>query len=247
MLPVKAEGSGLKITKLSPSELLGRPLNPVEEKYAPEVLYVAGSMRIPIPAPRVAVVGTRNPTPAGIRSAEEIARRLVEQGAIVVSGLARGIDTVAHLTAMECGGRTIAVLGTPLDRFYPPENRPLQEKIAKEHLVVTQYPIGHITKPKDFVLRNRTMALISQASIIVEAEKTSGVISQGWETLRLGRPLFLWHELLGKGLGWPERMLDYGAYILSKPTEVKQVVNELIPSIEEFFLPERTLERPLSS
>ena len=139
------------------------------------------------------------------------------------------------------------MLGTPLDRFYPPENRPLQEKIAKEHLIVTQYPIGHITKPKDFVLRNRTMALISQASIIVEAGKTSGVISQGWETLRLGRPLFLWHELLGKGLGWPERMLDYGAYILSKPTEVKQVVNELIPPIEEFFLPERTLERPLLS
>lgn len=238
----------LKIIKLSPSELLGRPLNPVEEKYAPKVLYAAGSMRIPIPYPRVAVIGTRNPTPVGIRNTEEIARRLVERGVVVVSGLARGIDTVAHRTAMEQGGRTIAVLGTPLNRFYPPENRPLQERIAREHLVVTQYPIGHITKPKDFVLRNRTMALISQASIIVEAGKTSGVISQGWETLRLGRPLFLWHELLGRGLEWPEKMLDYGAYVLGKLAEIKRVVDEFIPSAEEFpHLGEGVLESPPAS
>jgi DNA processing protein len=247
---VREEGEGfvgLRITKLSPSELLGRPLNPVEEKYAPEVLYVAGPMPIPIPSPRVAVIGTRHPTPAGIRSTQEIVGKLVEGGVIVVSGLARGIDTVAHRTAMERGGRTIAVLGTPLNRFYPPENRPLQERIASEHLVVTQYPIGHPTQPKDFVLRNRTMALISQASIIVEAGRTSGVISQGWETLRLGRPLFLWHTLLEKDLGWPERMLDYGAYVLRKPTEIKRIVDEFVLSGEFTHIGEGALESPPAS
>ncbi len=221
-----------EIRRLSPSELLGRPLNSVEEKYAPKVLHIAGPMRIPIPGPRVAVIGTRHPTPAGIKSATAIVRRLVERGVTVVSGLARGIDTVAHQTAIKNGGRTIAVLGTPLNRFYPPENRPLQEKIVKEHLAVTQYPIGHITEPKDFVLRNRTMALISNASIIVEAGKTSGAISQGWESLRLGRQLCLWQALLKKNLEWPRKMLDYGAHVLRTPADIERIIDEFIPSVE---------------
>lgn len=221
-----------EMRELAPSELLGRQLNDVERKYAPKMLYVAGSLRIPLPGPRVAVIGTRNPSHEGIEAAAAITQKLVERGVIVVSGLARGIDTIAHKTAIKYSGKTIAVLGTPLNKFYPAENRPLQELIMKEHMAISQYPIGHKTKPKDFVFRNRTMALISDASIIVEAGKTSGVVSQGWETLRLGRPLFLWKLLLNKNLGWPEKMIKYGAVTLNDLDELNYVIDNLFPPVE---------------
>ena len=226
------ERLNIKVKRLTPSELLGRPLNKVEKKYAPRVLYVAGSIKIPLPGPRVAVIGTRNPSPEGTKDTAEITKILVKRGIIVVSGLARGIDTIAHKTAIDCGGKTIAVLGTPLNKFYPPENRPLQELIMKEHLAVSQYPIGHITRPKDFIRRNRTMALLSDASIIVEAGETSGVISQGWETLRLGRPLFLWKLLLNRKLKWVKEMIKYGAIVLRDIDDLHYVIEDLFPPIE---------------
>ncbi len=221
-----------EMRELTPSELLGRQLNDVERKYAPKMLYVAGSLRIPLPGPRVAVIGTRNPSHEGIKAAAAITQKLVERGVMVVSGLARGIDTIAHKTAIKYGGKTIAVLGTPLNKFYPAENRPLQELIMREHMAISQYPIGHKTKPRDFVFRNRTMALISDASIIVEAGKTSGVVSQGWETLRLGRPLFLWKLLLNKNLEWPEKMIKYGAVTLNDLDELNYVIEDLFPPVE---------------
>ena len=228
----RREKLDVEIKRLTPSELLGRPLNEVERKYAPRVLYVAGSMRIPLPGPRVAVIGTRNPSPEGVEDAAEITKILVKHNIIVVSGLARGIDTIAHKTAINHGGKTIAILGTPLNRFYPPENKPLQKLIMREHLAVSQYPIGFVTKPRHFVLRNRTMALLSDASIIVEAGKTSGVISQGWETLRLGRPLFLWRLLINKNLDWVDKMIKYGAIVLKDIDDLHYVVKELFPPIE---------------
>ncbi len=228
----KTERLDVEIRQLKPSELLGRPLNEVEKKYAPKVLYVAGSMKIPLPAPRVAVIGARNPSDEGIDAAAEITKELVKHEIVVVSGLARGIDTVAHKTAIENGGKTIAVLGTPLNRFYPPENERLQKLIMKEHLAVSQYPIGYITKPKHFVFRNRTMALLSDASIIIEAGETSGVISQGWETLRLGRPLFLWRLLVKRNLKWVEEMIKYGAIVLRDIDDLCYVIEEVSPPLE---------------
>jgi DNA processing protein len=226
------EKLNMGIKKLTPFELLGRPLNEIERKYAPRVLYAAGSLKIPLPSPRVAIIGTRKTSHEGIRDATKITRELVERGVIIVSGLARGIDTVVHKTTINDGGKTIAVLGTPLNKFYPSENKPLQELIMKEHLAVSQYPIGHVTKPKDFVFRNRTMALLSDASIIIEAGKASGVISQGWETLRLGRPLFLWKLLLNKGLKWVEKMIKYGAVVLKDVDDLFYVVEGVSPPLE---------------
>lgn len=217
------------IRKITPEELLGRKLNDFERKYAPKELYIAGSMRIPLPEPRVAVIGTRKPSAEGIKAASKITRVLVDHEIVVVSGLARGIDTVAHRTAIEHGGKTIAVLGTPLNKFYPAENKPLQELIMREHLAISQYPIGCITKPKHFVLRNRTMALISNASIIVEAGVSSGVISQGWETLRLGRPLFFWKSLVEKDFRWVREMMKYGACVLQNVDDLKRAINEMLP------------------
>jgi len=227
------------IRKITPKELLGRNLNDFERRYAPEELYIAGSMKIPLPEPRVAVIGTRNPSPKGIEAASKITKILVEHDVVVVSGLAKGIDTVAHKTAIENGGKTIAVLGTPLNKFYPKENKHLQELIIKEHLAISQYPIGFITKPKHFVLRNRTMALISNASIIVEAGESSGVISQGWETLRLGRPLFFWKSLVEKDFKWVREMMKYGACALQNLNDLKRAIREMLPPPAE--IPESEL------
>lgn len=151
---------------------------------------------------------------------------------VIVSGLAEGIDPAAHRGAIDSGGRTIAVLGTPLDKVYPAKNLQLHQEIMRGHLAISQFPKGHSTTPKDFVIRNRTIALIPDATIIVAAGETSSLLHQGWEALRLGRPLFIWHSLLddNKGLSWPQKMLRYGAIGLSDPREVLEVLPSALPS-----------------
>src|SRR5712664_3096731 len=213
-----------QIRTLTPLELLG-PLNDVERKYAPSTLFSAGPMEIPLPSPRVAIIGSRKASAKGLSTAAHIASVLSKKGVVVVSGLAEGIDTAAHQTAIEEGGRTIAVLGTPLNRVYPQKNSQLQSQIMTNHLVVSQFRIGSPIQRKNFVMRNRTMALISNASIIVEAGETSGSLHQGWEALRLGRPLFIWKSIVGNSsLNWPKRMMRFGAIELTDPKRVLEVL-----------------------
>lgn len=212
--------NGISIFTYALEDLLG-PLNDVEKKYAPKVLYMAGKLPIPLPGPRLSVIGSRGASAAGLDATKNIVRSIVRNGAIVVSGLARGIDTTAHRTAIEEGGDTIAVLGTPLDKTYPRENSQLQDFIMCHHLVISQFPFGYPTQPRDFVIRNRTMALISNASIIVEAGDFSGSLHQGWEALRLGRPLFIWNIIMKNStFTWPQKMLKYGAIELCDPEEI---------------------------
>lgn len=213
-----------KIFTLTPEELLG-PLNDVERKFAPQEIFAAGSMEIPLPRPRVAIVGSRKSSPKGYDAAAEISRTLSEKGVVIVSGLAAGIDTAAHKAAIDAKGRTVAVLGTSLNGVYPKENSHLQKEIMTNHLAISQFPIGYPTRPENFVMRNRTMALISNASIIVEAGETSGSLHQGWEALRLGRPLFIWKPIVSiSSLTWPEQMIRYGALELDDPQRVLDVL-----------------------
>ena len=201
--------------------LLGRSLNNVEAKFAPKMIFYKGSMEIPIPCPRVSIIGSRKASDRGLLEAREISKILVENKTTIVSGLAKGIDTAGHKTAIEYGGRTIAVIGTPLNKVYPKENSKLQEEIMKNHLVISQYPVGHSTVPKDFVLRNRTMALISDATVIIEAGESSGSLHQGWETLRIGRPLFICKDMVDDNkLKWPKEMIRYGAMRLDNSTDI---------------------------
>jgi DNA processing protein len=201
-------------------ELLG-PLNPQERLYAPKQLFVAGHVEWLRQEPRVSVVGARKASPDGVKRAAKLARILVKHGAILMSGLAEGIDLAAHTATVEAGGRTVAVIGTPLSETFPAKHRDLQERLMREHLVVSQFPEGYPTTRKNFPLRNRTMALVSDASVIVEASDGSGSLSQGWEALRLGRPLFLMASILDqRGLSWPKTMLDYGAMVLHKPEDL---------------------------
>jgi len=224
-----------KIYTYTLTDLLG-PLNDVEEKYAPKELYVAGDLPIPLPKPRSAVIGSRKASPKALETARQITSTLVQKGVIIVSGLAKGIDTVAHKTTIEEGGDTVAVLGTPLDKYYPKENAQLQDSIMNNHLAISQFPINYPIQPRNFVIRNRTMALISDISIIVEANDSSGSLHQGWEALRLGRPLFMWESIVkDASLSWPKKMLEYGAMVLTDPEEVldylpsNQGILKLIP------------------
>lgn len=193
----------------------------------PAVLYVAGDVELLNAPRRVAVIGSRAASREGLRRAAKIARLLSRAGTVVVSGLAKGIDRAAHEGGMEVGGRTIAVIGTPLDRAYPAAHAELQEQIYRNHLLVSQFPAASRTYPSSFIARNRTMALLSHASIIVEAGDTSGALSQAAETQRLGRALFIMQSVLDRpDISWPQRFLDAGAHVLSS---VEQVVDILPP------------------
>ncbi len=203
------------------AELLGRQVNEVESRHSSDRLFVRGPMKLPLRRPRVSVIGTREPTEKGIMDTREITQILVGRDVLVVSGLAAGIDAVAHRTAIDCKGRTAAVLGTPLNRSYPRQNAGLQEEIAANHLAVSQFPAGHPVTRKNFVIRNKTMALISDATIIVEAGDASGSLHQGRETLRLGRPLFMTKAAASdQRLAWPQEMIRHGAMVLSDPGDV---------------------------
>lgn len=214
------------ISRLTPDQLLGRQLNDIEKKYAPKELYVKGILPIPLPRPRVSIVGSRKASPNGLAAARLITKALVKGGhVVIVSGLAEGIDTSAHEEAISSGGMTIAVLGTPLDKVYPAKNFLLQQRIMNGHLAISQFPAGHPITKTNFVIRNRTMALISDATVIVEAGETSGSLHQGWETLRLGHSLFIWKDMFeNKQLVWPQKMMEYGAIPLSDPLEVLEAL-----------------------
>ena len=204
----------------------------MERKHAPERLWIGGDASIFEMGTLVSVVGSRSASPKGIKRARRLAKELVDRGIVVVSGLARGIDTVAHETAMDCGGRTVAVLATPLDRVAPPGNAALQERIIREHVAVTQFAPGTPVQKMNFTIRNRTMALLSVATIIVEAAPNSGTRYQGWEAIRLGRPLFFLESAVASTEApWMHELREYGAEILND--------DNLSRSLED--IPARTL------
>jgi DNA processing protein len=156
-----------------------------------------------------------------LRRARKLAAELAKAGVIVVSGLAEGIDTAAHQGALAAGGRTIAVLGTPLDVTYPRQNQELQRQIMTRHLALTPFASGAPVLRSNFPYRNRVMALISDATVIVEAGDASGALSQGWEALRLGRLLFILKSITTvPNLAWPGKMLRYGAQVLTDTRSV---------------------------
>ena len=204
-------------------------LNEIEARNAPALLYLRGDASLLGGAPRVAIVGSRRASQEGLRRAARLARELAKESVTVVSGLARGIDAAAHRACIAAGGRTIAVLGTPLERVFPKEHAALQEEIGRDHLLVSQFGPGTRTFRGSFPQRNRTMALLSNATVIVEAAASSGTVSQGWEALRLGRPLFLLRSLVEHGgLRWAAELLEHGAFVLR---EMEDLLEVLPPSV----------------
>jgi DNA processing protein len=216
-----------------PVEALLGGLNETERRYAPSCLFVAGRTELLLRRPRLSVVGTRAPSPAGVALATGIATSLAASRAVVVSGLAKGIDTAAHVATVRAGGDTIAVIGTALDRAYPAENRRLQDDLMKRHLVVSQFASGTSTTPRSFPMRNRTMALVSDATVIVEAAAKSGTESQGWEAIRLGRALFIHSSLPESGVDWACKMMIYGAQGFDTAQELLVLVEEFLPIVAD--------------
>lgn len=211
------------------SQVLG-PLTAVESKHAPPMLHLAGDPSLLSPQHRrVAIVGSREASQDAIKRASRLARALADAGVVVVSGLAKGVDKAAHESAMrEKDGHTVAVIGTALDRCYPAEHARLQEAIYRDHLLVSQFAAEERTFKSSFVERNRVMALLCHASVIVEAGDTSGTLSQAAETQRLGRPLFLMRSVVEMpGITWPARFLNAGAIVLD---DVAQVLDTLAAS-----------------
>lgn len=199
-----------------------------EATHPVEFLYYQGRWEL-VYTRSVAVVGTREPSEEGRARARRLVRSLVADGFTIISGLARGIDTVAHRTAMEAGGDTIAVLGTPLDASYPTENAELQEEIARKHLVISQVPVERyaVQSPRTnrffFPERNKTMSALSEATIIVEAGETSGTLVQAREALKQGRKLFVLNSAFeDERLTWPRRFEEQGAIRVRDYADVRE-------------------------
>lgn len=176
--------------------------------------------------PCVSVVGARKVSREGAARARRLARELATAGIVTVSGLAKGVDTEALREAMNAGGRVIAVIGTPIDRAYPTENRRLQENIYRDHLLLSQFAPGKKVFPSNFPERNQLMAAISDATVIVEASDTSGSLHQAAECLRLGRWLFIAKSLAeDRSLTWPQKFLGYPTTrVLTQLSDITSVI-----------------------
>ena len=187
----------------------------------PPVLYALGGFEYGDDI-AVAIVGTRNPTPAGIFNARELSVQLTRQGLTIVSGMARGIDSEAHKGALEAGGRTVAVLGCGIDIPYPPENEYLMKEISDHHgAVISEFPLG--TKPlaTNFPARNRIISGLSLGVVVVEATQDSGSLITAGFALEQGREVFAVPGNIGNdGSKGPHRLIRQGAKLVENYQDI---------------------------
>jgi len=174
------------------------------------------------------VVGTREPSTQAIENTQRLVRLLVNDGFTIVSGLARGIDATAHKAAIDAGGKTIAVIGTPLNRVYPKKNADLQERIATDFLLISQVPIYRYSKQDIFwnrgffPERNKTMSALTEATIIVEAGQTSGTLIQARAAFHQGRRLFILEgSFKNPSLRWPREFESKGAIRVKRYEDIR--------------------------
>ena len=206
------------VATVRPEEVLGS-ITDLERRAAPREIYLRGDRTLLESGTRVAVVGSRRASARALEWSRLITEELVSRDVTVVSGLAMGIDTVAHRTALERGGKTVAVLGTGLDGYAVSGNRHLQDEIGRRGLLVSQFPEGSTPSRSHFPRRNKTMALLSHATIVVEAGEKSGTRYQGWEALRLGRALLFPRKFLeATSASWPAEMIEHGAFAFDART-----------------------------
>ena len=203
----------------------------------PPVLFALGGI---VPDDRgVSVVGSRTATPEALRFAGDAATELARAGITVVSGLAAGIDTAAHRAALAAGGRTVAVLGTGIRRFYPRENRELQERIAAEGLVLSQFWPDATPQRHTFPMRNAVMSGYGRATIVVAAGEKSGARIQARVAVAHGRPVILTDTVV-HGTEWGRALRDRaGVHVVSTVDEAVAVavrVTEPLPGQLEAFL-----------
>ena len=208
------------------------PIQLRDASHPVELLYYQGLWDF-IYTRRIAVVGTRKPSSEGEARTVRLVKQLVKDGFTIVSGLAAGVDTVAHQTAIESGGRTIGIIGTPLSVVYPESNRALQQQVAKNFLLISQVPIirysqqgTHINR-SFFPERNVTMSALTEATIIVEAGETSGTRIQARAAIKQGRKLFILDSCFqNSNLTWPSLYERQGAI---RVREYEDIISNLVP------------------
>ena len=189
----------------------------LRNQYPIGLFYCKGNLDI-LGTACISIVGARKATPQGINKAKTLAKELCKKDYTIVSGLALGIDTVAHQSAMENSGRTIGVIGTPINEYYPKENKELQDKIAKEFLLISQVPFYKYANESfnnrrfHFPRRNMTMASISLATVVIEASDTSGSLVQARECLKQNKKLFILDSCFkSPKITWPATFEKKGA------------------------------------
>jgi DNA processing protein len=174
------------------------------------------------------VVGSRKASERGLRMASAISALLVEKGLTVVAGLAEGIDAAAHRTALGRRGRTVAIIGTGIDRSYPASSRDLQQQIARDGLVLSQFWPGSPPTKQSFPMRNAVMSGYGFATIVVEASEQSGTRIQARLAVRHGRPVIL-TETVVESTQWGKDLVDkHDVYVASSLDEVSESIDRLV-------------------
>lgn len=209
----------------------------------PPVLYVKGSL-LPQDEWCIAVVGTRRATVYGRQVTEEITTDLVRNKITIASGLARGIDTVAHRSALEAGGRTLAVFACGLDTVYPAENAEMASRIPSQGALISEYPLGTKPRPENFPRRNRILSGLSLGVLVVEAGETSGAIITAHLALEQNRDVFaIPGSILSPASIGTNKLIQAGAKLVRDYRDILEELNltavacqmemkELLPSSE---------------
>jgi len=199
-----------------------------ETPVPPPLLFYKGSLDDTCPG-AIAIVGSRRASFGGRKFASHLAEELVSRGLIVVSGLARGVDTAAHKGALEAGGRTIAVMGCGIDVVYPPENEGLARGICGSGALITEFPPGTPPLRQNFPMRNRIISGLSLGTVVVEAAETSGALITAGFALDQNRSVFAVPGAPGlPGSRGSNRLLKQGAKLVES---VEDILEEIDPQI----------------
>ncbi|MDY6873857.1 MAG: DNA-processing protein DprA [Chloroflexota bacterium] len=206
---------------------------------SPPVLYIRGALT-PADEFAVAVVGTRRLTPYGQQIARDASLYLAGHGLTVVSGLARGVDALAHQNALKAGGRTIAVLGSGVDVIYPPEHRMLAEAIIENGAIVSDYPMGTQPEGVNFPPRNRIISGLTLGTIVVEAGERSGALITADFAVEQGRDVFaVPGNVLSPMSKGTNRLIQKGAFAMVSPQDVLDVLD--LGQVDDYKLARQTL------
>ena len=215
-------------------DLLKRTYDP------PPLLFVLGKLSASDKNP-IAIVGTRRPSPYGQGVTESFSRSLAELGLTVVSGLARGIDTVAHSATLQSGGRTIAVIGSGLDIPYPPENRRLLDMIAQTGAVISEFPMGAKPDATNFPRRNRIISGMSIGTIVIESGEDGGAMITATTALDQNREVFaVPGAITDRRSAGPHKLIREGRAKLVQ--RIEDVLEELGPQMRNLMRSERSAE-----
>lgn len=191
----------------------------------PPLIYVKGKLA-PEDEWSLAVVGTRRATVYGRQVTEELVGDLARSNITIVSGLARGVDTVAHRTALSSGGRTIAIFACGLDTVYPPENRELAGRIQEDGALVSEYPLGARPKPENFPRRNRIMSGMCLGVLVVEADEKSGAMITARMALEQDREVFaVPGSILSPASQGTNHLIQDGAKLVLRHTDILEELN----------------------